>query len=901
MREIRPSKTKKVFLTLLLTFSLFVASFPIANAQALYRRNFKQLIPLKPQQENKTNYLSTNKLPSSLQVADVNVARSRDGRVLVSWQDGGARASLGFNVYREAALRGLTKLNPSLIVGANFNFEPLPNEPIGGHFAWWDDQKVFGRPQTRTYYWIEFVGLDGVSGWHGPFAVSKTQLDDTELIRSRMVSELVRTDGASQDVLQETASTESFSEKRNTESKQPESIQTTQFELAGGVAAKAYIEKNGVARISRAALEAAGISFANPNTIKVFDTGNEVAVTVTPGGDIEFYGQGIETPTTLKRVYWVANVNDSVNGKRIQQINAGPFDNGVATSFFTSTTQRRDRFQRSFNVLNGSTDNFFGSLIGNGLTAQSVSVRGLNQGAAEQATLTVGLQGLTLQAHNVNVKLNGTDVGTVTLQDRGNTTKQFQVPHSLLREGKNNVTLNTTVSTTDFVLADFVRIAYSRQYKAAANSLRFTTQDNQAVRVDGFTNNQVKVFDVTDPLNTKEMIVAPNSNGNGTFSFTLPQGAARSFFATASGAQYQPATIANEPSTLNLATNAANFVIVTHSRFKQSLEPLKTLRQSQGLTVKIVDVEDVYDEFDFGLHGPVAIRNFLNHASQTWQTPPQYAMMVGDAHFDPKDYISSGGVNIDLVPTRLVDSLFTETASDDWLSDFNNDGLPEIAIGRIAVRNVSDANIVVSKLINYDNLPAGSTIQNGVLMVSDFENGYNFVSFTNDVSTTFPGTMTVQHIVAPTPPADVAPTRNQIKSSINVGPGIVNYLGHGQTTGWSNPLLLNAADISASTNGQKTPLLVALTCLNGSFIENIDSLAEGAQKAPNGGAIGVWASTGLTFPFGQVAISKNFYMQLFSASPPRIGDAIKQAKTATTDMDVRHLTVYLGDPTMRLR
>jgi hypothetical protein len=869
---------------LLQIFTFVVATFPMA------------------QTKNEKRNSTTKVLPTSLQIANPTVLRGANGKVLIAWQDGGAKESLGFNVFRETKMR-LTQLNPSMIAGATFSFKPKKNEPVGGNFAWWDDAPGWGS--LRTSYWIEYVGLDGQTTLHGPFTIDENNPINVEISRSRLLSEL----NSSDEILQQEFSPEFFTEDfartevGTVDAKSSESIesQSQQWILAAGVAAKISVDRDGRARVPRSALESAGVNFSNPNTIKVFESGVETAVSLSPSGDLELYGQKLDLPTTDKRVYWVANINDGQNGKRFQQINAGPFDNSIQPSFFTSTIERKDRSIRSNSILNGDTENFYGAIVGSSPVSQSVFINGLNQGATEQVTLTIAIQGMTLQAHNVLVKLNGSDVGSVTLSDRENVIRQFQVPHSMLREGKNVFTLTGTATGSDFTLVDFIRVAYSRQYKALNNRLRFSTQNNQAVRVNNFTSSQIKVWDITDPMNTKEMIVSPQSNGDGTFSFTLPSGTARNFLAEATNAtQYQPPVVANETSTLNANSNAANFVIISYGSFKTNLEPLRVLRQSQGLTTKIVDIEDVYDEFDFSRHGPTAIKSFLNHARMNWQTAPQYVLLVGDGHYDPKDYIASGGFSTDLVPSKLVDSLFTETASDDWFVDFDNDGIAEMALGRIAIRTPNEATTVVNKLLSYENQPAGSAVANGGLLVSDEPVGYDFESFTSQVRATLPPAMPITTINRSQ--MDATTARAQIISNINSGKGIVNYLGHGTLSSWSSPPMLSNTDAAALTNTNKLAFFVALTCLNGAFIEpSVDSLAEAAQKAPNGGAIGVWGSSGLTFPFGQVSISLSFYPQVFAATPARVGDAIKQSKSATTDMDIRRLTVFLGDPTMRLR
>jgi len=78
-----------------------------------------------------------------------------------------------------------------------------------------------------------------------------------------------------------------------------------------------------------------------------------------------------------------------------------------------------------------------------------------------------------------------------------------------------------------------------------------------------------------------------------------------------------------------------------------------------------------------------------------------------------------------------------------------------------------------------------------------------------------------------------------------------------------------------------------------------ESLAESLMKAPAGGAVGVWASSGLTEAAGQRVMNLEIFSQLFSYDQT-IGEAITKAKASVTDRDVRRTWILFGDPTMRL-
>src|SRR5262249_116488 len=147
----------------------------------------------------------------------------------------------------------------------------------------------------------------------------------------------------------------------------------------------------------------------------------------------------------------------------------------------------------------------------------------------------------------------------------------------------------------------------------------------------------------------------------------------------------------------NLRDGNADSVIITTRELADSFKPLAALRQAQGLHVAILDIEDIFDEFSFGQKSPFAIKNFLAFPSTNWTIKPRFVLFAADASFDPKNYLGLG--DNDLVPTRIIDTAYLETASDDWFVDFDDDGLPNIAVGRFPVRTSQEADALVSKII----------------------------------------------------------------------------------------------------------------------------------------------------------------------------------------------------------
>jgi len=149
--------------------------------------------------------------------------------------------------------------------------------------------------------------------------------------------------------------------------------------------------------------------------------------------------------------------------------------------------------------------------------------------------------------------------------------------------------------------------------------------------------------------------------------------------------------------------------------------------------------------------------------------------------------------------------------------------------------------------------------------------------------------------------ADDATIHNQIIASINQGPRVINYIGHGSNGVWTGASLLSSNDAPNLTNTNRLSVFTMMTCYNGFFQDAAnDSLSEALLKAP-GGAVAVWASTTLTQPEGQNAIDQEFYRMLFGVQPATLGDAARGAKLVTSDADVRRTWTLFGDPAMRLR
>jgi Peptidase family C25 len=812
---------------------------------------------------------------------------SEGNGVYVKWNTTYEISNLGFNVYRENE-KGRLLVNPSIIAGSALIVGDKRELNGGNDYSWFDADGTLSDA-----YYIESFNTNGEKKLLGP--VYSQQVADLSKIAADNSVLLTNQKGNPDAVLTANSPVlpKDLAVKNNT-TRSISTAQETQFWVASQPGVKIGVKKDGFYRVLRTDLQTAGFNVNAPiNTWQIYADGVEQPIIVEPSGNyIEFYGRGIDGLSTDVRNYFL--VAGTANGKRIQNIvRRGIREYVVARSYLDQVT-RSDNTVYANAILNGDADNFFGSSFNETGTNLTVALPNLDTNEGK-ANIAIKVQGLTNTPHLVRVLLNGTEIGTLSGANTDSMSQNFGVSSSLLLNGNNIVRL-VSGATSDYSLSDTIKITYPRRYVAAQNSLNCYAQNYAQTRIQGFTSANVRVFDVTD-LNNLSLITNTSTVAeNGAFTAVIPSNRARAFFAVETGGILSPVSVTpNAPSSWSATNRQSNFIIITHANFLTQANTWADYRRNQGMTVEVVNVEDVYDEFDFGTSGAIAIKNFLQHAYTARQTPPSYAMLMGDAIFDGRNYIGLNQTNY--VPSALVDTTYSQVGSDEALADFNDDGLSEIAVGRIPVKDAATATVIYNKTVSFE-LTRATALSRGFLCASDLPNGYDFAGICTRVGSELPSSVPKTFINR-----GDANSRTALLNSLNTGKFLVNYTGHGNTSSWATTDFYSSPDIALMTNSNSLSIFTLLTCLNG-YYNNIysDGLAKTSLKAANGGTVTAWASSGLTTADVQEIMATRFYNQVGTGSIERMGDAVKDAKTTLTyGRDVRLSWALLGDPTLRLR
>jgi hypothetical protein len=826
--------------------------------------------------------------------ASVHTLADADG-MLLRWRTGLETDNLGFRILRDDGVAGRTPIGPGLIPGSALT-SPKTRLEAGYSYAWYDPDGT-----ADSTYWIEDVERSGSTSLHGPFHADLAA--EPARLGAATPPGLQLKSGAAigRDWIQERVVSTAATHEPDQASDKAVVPSTT---FGSTPAAQLTITEDGWYRVTANDLRSAGVPLTSSAShyLQLWVDGTEVAILVDdhgdgsfdPGDSIEFFGEGGETTYAPGRVYWL--LDGTTPGKRIHVESLPQLTRGALTSF-PETIERKERVTHIMGLLNGDRENFFGRLVMTQPVDQTLTAQRPTEKSA--TTLEVALQGLSYEPHQVLVAINGIQIGSVDFDADDYLVETFAVPHGLLSDGANTVTISPAIPGEGVSLIDTIRLSYSRWTLTDDDALDITVSafrrafSKRPISLDGFSSSDIRLVDVSNPANPIFFKSHPMATANG-YALNLQNlspsvGRAPSvsrLLAVSAPAFKAPAAISiNTPTTWASEKNRADLVILGSPETLAGMETLAAHRRSQGLMVSMVNVQDVYDEFGYGSKDPAAIRDFITTAATTWAHTPKYVLLAGDGSYDPRDYIGFGQ---DIVPTKLLELGDFEAASDEWFTADLEPG--DVVIGRLPVLSTADAAVASAKIIGYD---ASGVAMNDTLFIADAAVGANFQLVNQSFVDALPPTVTSEQIAVL--PGDEAAARTAVQTRLNEGVPFIQYSGHGSIDLW-NANMLTSEDAPALTNIDRLGFFTVMSCLNGMFHEPLlDGLGEALVKSP-AGAIAVWASTSKQDTTEQEPMMRALQAALFSdPSIATLGDAVGQALTAVSPAR-RQGWVLIGDP-----
>lgn len=539
------------------------------------------------------------------------------------------------------------------------------------------------------------------------------------------------------------------------------------------------------------------------------------------------------------------------------------------------------------------------------------------------AELTLWFVGYTSDVksphHQIDVAWNDSNLGTFGWDGKTAVTATMTIPSTVLQTA-NEITFylrDEPDVLANGVWFDAARIRYGRSPVAAGDAVLFsgeTTRHQYSVGLAETTD--LRIYDVTDPDVPIELTGGTIAGNSVTFA-DLTDGLHTYAIANSSGVA-APDNVRLLRSLQTANTTGADYIIIAPESFMPALDSLIALRQSQGLQVVVEDVQAIYDTVGGGVPQPEAIHDYLANAYATWSPVPQYVVLVGDGSFDPKQY-RDASTKTWIVPFFMeADPWIGEVPVDNRFVTFDGDGngdfLPDMMIGRLPVNSLSETQVVVDKIVQYEINPEFGPWNSNITFVADnfrsndplnpFDNAGDFPNLSNSLiggyvdSPWVPRKLYLDLELNPVDEVSI-----DLQNRWQEGTGLLFYTGHSSRYQWARERIFHVDDVSGLDNGARLPVVLEMTCLTGSFqIPDLVTLDEALLRHENGGAVAVWGSTGLGVATGHHELSSGFLQTVLVDENPVIGQATLAGKLNLKNFhrDLIDTFTLLGDPAMRL-
>lgn len=660
------------------------------------------------------------------------------------------------------------------------------------------------------------------------------------------------------------------------------------------------VNQTGMYRVAYEDLKAAGLDLVGIRSTEIALTlrGNPVPIYLSnsrsfgPGEYLDFYGQALDTLYTDTNVYQI-QINRKL-ASRISVIKAIPGANQPQRYYIEELLHQENT---AYDVASPTGDPWYHSriLVDSKPNQWDYAVQ-LDNFVPGEAPVSISVQAYGATSFSVNPDhhlqilfnsqvvtdntFDGTELVNIEANDLpavpGGNTISFYLPAD-------------TGANFDAVNLESYKITFPRAFVAQQGKLEFTSTGD-VFKVSGFESPDIVAYRITEDTPVQlTQISAQVENGEYSISFagtTSPD----TYWVSNVNSLLKP-NIVRGRQNIDITSQPVNYIMISHPDFIDGLTLLVERRLSQGYSVKVVNVEDIYEQFSYGIFDPQAIRDYLTHAYYNMGT--QYVLLVGGDSYDYKDYFGLG--NLSFIPTfyTATDQYSRFAPADPLFSEVTGDIIPDLALGRFPVRNTTELNAVISKTLAYE--------QKEYQYQSVFSSDKYFSRYSDNWASFLSEEWSAEF--ANLDQMTTTDARNVLFQEINNGTTLVNYFGHSSPIVWTYSGLLNVNDIPNLENIGKPFVVAQYGCWNTYFVNpRQESLGQSFLLSENRGAAAVLGSTSNNYLHSQNYLGQ--YLTPKLATPGMtIGQALLNAKQEMAAAMPAYLEIefgwtILGDPTL---
>lgn len=676
------------------------------------------------------------------------------------------------------------------------------------------------------------------------------------------------------------------------------------------------------------------------------------------GDYILFYGEGpdkwsydaiaqefnMEKNIFDTRNYYFIKTN-SERGKRIQNQTNLTITNYTSTAFNDFARFEQDKvnllyyFGTQQGLAQGSGQKWYGDLFKGTREYEYKNLFSFPNVLADQpAKIKTEMALRALQPSRFNIIINGQTFNSTSVSGPNSFTDN---EGNYAAISSMNTSLSLTSGDLNFVVRynnpggsgdgsegwlDFIQMNVRRKLTMTGSQMDFrdvTTLQYPATtfQLDN-VNGNLLIWDISNPLVPKNQEFTLNGN---TLNFGINTSTLKTFIAFDKTQGFlEPAAVGKVAKQNLHGTENVDMVVVYHPDFDAEAKRLAEHRaKHSGLTVQIIRLDQLYNEFASGKTDPTAIRDF---AKMLYERSPKfkYLLLFGDGSFDQRNIYGLGN---NFVPVYEKEDMnpIESFPSDDYFGILNSTSSSnlllndvDIAIGRFPVKTLEEAQSAVNKVINYDtNQEALGDWRNQLVFVGDDQDSGAHTQDANEIADLIGSQnrfMNLNKIYLDAFPQVAASGGNrfpQAKAELNraifKGALAITYLGHGGEKGWAQERVLEISDVVNWENGNRLPLFMTATCsFTGYDNPAFTTAGEEAFLNVKGGAIALMTTVRAVYATENAALTRAALQQLFTRENGKylpIGEVLRKSKNSfTNNFTVTNSRKFslIGDPSLVL-
>ncbi len=750
-----------------------------------------------------------------------------------------------------------------------------------------------------------------------------------------------------------------------------EAVNPAAMPLEGGGALRIRTGERGLYRLTWQDLVAAGVPVTTTSTatFAVSYLGEAVHIQLTdedadnafdPGDLVIFYAEPYAGRYQTANVYWFTYGGAPPPVKAIMKTRAVEVKGNepIITEITQTLRIENNAEYRNEYARPRDADHWFDSVLYASSTLPVTRTYDLALDDALTAgdrnvILTAVVHGGTDQAaapdQSMLVRLNNHDAGLHQWEGSTDITVTATLPAAWLDGAPNQVSLVAGTSQLPalpyyWISPDWVALTYPALADADGTDrliMAGVAEANAArpyeVQATGFTTSTVGVYDVRDPRRPVRLLTTAFDSDTGMLSFWDADLPNPTYALSSKAALLAPVAIEPDtPSSWRTAGHAADYIAIVYrdplngaNNLWNAIDPLLARRSDplgDAYRVAKVDVQDIYDEFNYGRRDPEAIRSFLRYAYDNWNAGsppplrrPQYVLLVGDGHYDFTG--ASGTTYPNLIPPYLVavDPWLGETAADNRFVSIDppvggvEDILPEMAIGRIPARTPADVTAVINKIVAYESAASGAWQARAVFAADNYlDPAGDFHAFSDEVRLGWlPAAYDDRTIYYNRDFFTGDAMRGAIRAAFDADALLLQWFGHGSRYRWGSISMFSRNDLPLLAANDVWPFTTSYSCWTGYFISIFVSsdgqtLAEQMLLTPQKGSVADLSPSGLHVGSALLTLNEGVALALFRDRIRPVGQAVDQAKLAYFTnaggyYDVLDTSILFGDPALKLR